>query len=59
MIATIKNYFNTHPLRFAIFAGLVFRLFAVVFSKGFGFFDDHFLVLEAAQSWVDGTDYNY
>lgn len=59
MIAALKNYFNTHPLRFAIFAGLVFRLIATIFSKGFGFFDDHFLVLEAAQSWVDGTDYNY
>lgn len=59
MIATIKNYFNTHPLRFAIFAGLLFRLLATIFSKGFGFFDDHFLILEAAQSWVDGTDYNY
>lgn len=59
MIASLKNYFNTHPLRFAIFSGLIFRLLAVIFSKGFGFFDDHFLVLEAAQSWVDGTDYNY
>lgn len=59
MIDSLKNYFNTHPLRFAIFAGLVFRLIATIFSKGFGFFDDHFLVLEAAQSWVDGTDYNY
>lgn len=59
MIASIKNYFNSHPLRFAIFAGLLFRLLATIFSKGFGFFDDHFLVLEAAQSWVDGTDYNY
>ncbi len=59
MITSLKNYFHTHPLRFAIFAGLLFRLFATIFSKGFGFFDDHFLVLEAAQSWVDGTDYNY
>lgn len=59
MIASLKNYFNTHPLRFAIFAGLLFRLLSTIFSKGFGFFDDHFLILEAAQSWVDGTDYNY
>lgn len=59
MFSSVKKYFNTHPLRFAIFAGLIFRLLAVIFSKGFGFFDDHFLVLEAAQSWVDGTDYNY
>jgi hypothetical protein len=31
---------------------------SVVFSKGFGMLDDHFLVIEASQSWVDGTDYN-
>lgn len=58
MITSLKHYFNTHPLRFAIFAGLIFRLLATIFSKGFGFFDDHFLILEAAQSWVDGADYN-
>ena len=58
MITSLKQYYNIHPLRFAIFSGLVFRLLAVIFSKGFGFFDDHFLILEAAQSWVDGTDYN-
>ena len=58
MITSFKNYFNLHPLRSAIFLGLIVRLFATIFSKGFGFFDDHFLVIEAAQSWVDGTDYN-
>jgi hypothetical protein len=59
MIASLRQYFLLHPLRFSVFAGLIFRLLATVFSKGFGFFDDHFLILEAAQSWVDGTDYNY
>ena len=58
MKTTIINYFNLHPLRSAIFLGFVVRLVATIFSKGFGFFDDHFLVLEAAQSWVDGEDYN-
>lgn len=33
------------------------RLLAVVFSKGFGWIDDQFLVIEIAQSWVDGIDY--
>jgi Alg9-like mannosyltransferase family len=42
----------------ALFAGGLFRLLAVFFSKGFGMHDDHFLVIEAAQSWVDGYDYN-
>lgn len=58
MIASLKHYFKLHPLRSIIFFGLLFRLIATIFSKGFGFFDDHFLVLEAAQSWVDGADYN-
>ncbi len=40
-----------------ILSGLFFRLLAVIFSKGFGWIDDQFLVIEIAQSWVDGTDY--
>ncbi|MBN8701510.1 MAG: glycosyltransferase family 39 protein [Bacteroidetes bacterium] len=34
------------------------RLIAVFFSKGYGMHDDHFLIIEASQSWVDGGDYN-
>lgn len=58
MIESFKNYFKLHPLRTAIFLGLIFRLLATIFSKGFGFHDDHFLIVEASQSWVDGEDYN-
>ncbi len=54
----LLRFYNDHPLRFIIFSGLLFRLIAVVFSKGFGMHDDHFLVIEAAQSWADGYDYN-
>lgn len=54
----IKVWYNSHPLRFALILGLLLRLIAVFFSKGFGMHDDHFLVIEAAQSWADGTDYN-
>jgi len=32
-------------------------LLAAIFSRGFGWIDDQFLVVEIAQSWVDGTDY--
>ena len=28
------------------------------FQRFLGMHDDHFLVIEASQSWVDGTDYN-
>ena len=38
-------------------AGLFFRLVAAFFSKGYGWHDDQFLVVEVAQSWVDGIDY--
>ncbi|HWY36710.1 MAG TPA: glycosyltransferase family 39 protein [Nitrosopumilaceae archaeon] len=55
----MKHLWKEKPLTLIIFAGLFFRLLSVIFSKGFGMFDDHFLVMEAAQSWVDGTDYNY
>ena len=39
-------------------AGIIFRLLAVVFARGWGMIDDHFLAVESAQSWVDGYDYN-
>ncbi len=34
-------------------AGFFFRMLAVFFSKGYGMSDDHFLIIEAAQYWVD------
>jgi hypothetical protein len=46
------------PLQIIIGLGILFRLLAVLFCKGFGFFDDHFLIIESSQSWVDGFDYN-
>ncbi len=57
LFSSIQNKYS--PLQIIIGLGIIFRLIAVIFSKGFGFFDDHFLVIEAAQSWVDGYDYNY
>ena len=49
----LKYYWEHRPLTCIILAGLLFRLLAVVFSKGFGMYDDHFLIIEQAQSWVD------
>ena len=46
------------PLEQLLWIGFVVRLFSVIFSKGFGWHDDHFLIIEPAQSWVDGFDYN-
>ena len=56
------NYFrklwDEKPLALILFAGLFFRLLASIFSKGYGMSDDHFLVIEPAQAWVDGYNYN-
>ncbi len=49
---------DNRPLLLIVLVGLFFRTLAVIFSKGFGMLDDHFLVIEASQSWVDGYDYN-
>lgn len=46
------------PLQQLLILGLLVRLLSVIFSKGFGWHDDHFLIIEASQSWVDGHDYN-
>ncbi|MEO6884391.1 MAG: glycosyltransferase family 39 protein [Bacteroidia bacterium] len=58
MILRIKQLWNEKPLLLILLAGCFFRILAVIFSKGYGMHDDHFLVIEPAQSWVDGADYN-
>lgn len=42
-----------------IFAAIIVRLIATIFSQGYGMHDDHYLIIEASASWVDGSDYNY
>ncbi|WP_027420248.1 glycosyltransferase family 39 protein [Crocinitomix catalasitica] len=42
-----------------LFAALILRIIAAFFSQGYGMHDDHFLIIEAAGSWVDGFDYNH
>jgi hypothetical protein len=54
----ITKYYQEHPLRTILLAGLFFRLLAAIFSQGYGMFDDHFLIIESSQSWVDGRDYS-
>jgi hypothetical protein len=55
----VRQLWEEQPLKIIIFAGVFFRILAAIFSKGFGMHDDHFLIIEAAQSWADGSDYNY
>ena len=54
----IYKYWEEQPFPTIIILAIFFRLLAVIFAKGWGMLDDHFLVIESAQSWVDGFDYN-
>ncbi len=54
----IRKLWEEKPLAIILFAGIFFRILAVIFSKGFFAHDDEFLVLDPAGSWVDGFDYN-
>ncbi|MCB0793056.1 MAG: glycosyltransferase family 39 protein [Flavobacteriales bacterium] len=46
------------PLLAITLIALVPRLLAALFSGGYFAQDDHFLVIESAASWADGSDYN-
>jgi 4-amino-4-deoxy-L-arabinose transferase-like glycosyltransferase len=54
----IRYYWQEKPLTLILFLGILIRFVAVIFSRGYGMHDDHFLVIETAQSWLDGADYN-
>lgn len=47
---------NDNPIKLILWLAIIIRIVAAVFSKGFGMHDDHFLIIEPAQSWVDGYD---
>ena len=46
------RYYRIHPLRSILIVGLIFRLIAAFFSKGYAFTDDHYFVIEEAQQWI-------
>ena len=54
----LKKLWNEHPLALIMLVAIFLRLLAVIFSKGFGMLDDHFLVIEASTIMVNGFDYN-
>ena len=58
LLNKLKNYWIAYPLGCILILGLLFRLIAAFFSKGFGMIDDHFLIIEQAQSWVDHENIN-
>ncbi|MCC7302001.1 MAG: glycosyltransferase family 39 protein [Bacteroidia bacterium] len=46
------------PLQLVLYAALSIRIIAALFSRGYGWHDDHFLTIEPPHSWVHGQDYN-
>jgi hypothetical protein len=54
----LKKLWDTKPYMVIMVLALALRIVAVVFAKGYGMHDDHFSIIEASQSWVDGSDYN-
>ncbi|MFC2102364.1 glycosyltransferase family 39 protein [Bacteroidota bacterium] len=59
MISWTRKAWNEEPLTIIMGLAIILRLAAIVFAKGWGMHDDHFLVIESAQSWVDGLDQTY
>ena len=57
-IETIKQLWFEKPLVIIVVIAIVLRLIAAIFARGFGMQDDHFLVIEPAQSWAEGGDYS-
>ncbi|MBP7516141.1 MAG: hypothetical protein KA791_16450, partial [Flavobacteriales bacterium] len=58
MLPRLAASMQRHPLAWLTFIAAVPRLVAAVLSEGYFAQDDHFLVIEAAMSWVRGHDYN-
>ncbi len=54
----IYQLWKENPLKMIIWLAVIARLIAAIFSKGYGMHDDHFLIIEPAQSWVDGFDHD-
>jgi len=58
MFKSLKAYWEQHPLAVILWTAIILRLVSVIFAKGFGMHDDHFLVIEPPYSWAHGHDYS-
>jgi 4-amino-4-deoxy-L-arabinose transferase-like glycosyltransferase len=54
----VYRMWEERPLALILSLALFFRLLAAIFSRGYGWHDDHFLIIESSGSWADGEDYN-
>jgi len=55
----IQKYWKQNPLLVIMSLAIFVRILAVIFAKGFGMHDDHFLYIEPPQSWLDGLNFDY
>lgn len=51
---TLKKMWDERPIILIMTSAILFRIIAVIYAKGYGMSDDHFLVLEWAKGWLDG-----
>jgi hypothetical protein len=58
MFKSLKAYWEQHPLAVILWMAIILRLVSVIFARGFGMHDDHFLVVEPPYSWAHGHDYS-
>ncbi len=54
---TLKLYYEKHPLTLIIIVAFLVRMLSVLFAKGYGMHDDHFLIIETSRSWASGWDF--
>ncbi len=57
-IKALRTKWEENPLPIVIWLAIFVRLVSVIFAKGWGMLDDHFLIIEVPWSWVNGWDVN-
>jgi len=53
IVKLLQRLWSEKPFQMVMGIAIFTRLIAAIFSRGFGMHDDHFLVIESAQAWVD------
>lgn len=53
----LTEYYGKHPLTVILCVAFIVRMLSVLFAKGYGMHDDHFLIIETSRSWVEGWDF--
>lgn len=55
----LKKYYKQHPLTVILLVAFIVRMISVIFAKGYGMHDDHFLIVETSRSWASGWDFQH